>query len=208
LALLGDYIDRGRQSAQVIAQLLTLRGDARFETRLMLGNHEDAMLDFLAGRSLGRGWARFGGRATMEAYGVEAPQCDDDDDVWRRTRAQLAAAVPESHKALLRGMDLYGTCGEVLFVHAGVRPGIPLAEQVRDDLLGIRGDFLGDDRPMARFVVHGHTPVDRAERHARRLNLDTGAYLSGRLSGARFDGGEPVIFCATAAGVRQDVAVL
>lgn len=197
LVMLGDYIDRGRWSRQVLDRLIALRDAGYFETHFLLGNHEDAMLDFLDGRSTGRGWARFGGRATMESYGVRPPQAESDGPGWEAARTALIAAVPDEHVALLRAMELALPVGDdLLFVHAGVRPGLPLDEQAREDFLGIRSDFLDYDTVLDRFVVHGHTPVEACDLRPRRLNLDTGAYMTGMLSAARFDGGQPVLMTA------------
>lgn len=194
LVLLGDYIDRGRQSPQVLDRLIAMRGVGDFETHFLFGNHEEAMLDFIDGRNSGRGWARFGGRNTMEAYGVRPPLSEGDNDGWEDARAAFVAAVPEAHVALLREMELYLVCDELLFVHAGLRPGVALDAQRREDLLGIRSDFLDAEDGFDYFVVHGHTPVERSDLRPCRLNLDTGAYMTGLLSAARFDGGIPTIF--------------
>jgi serine/threonine protein phosphatase 1 len=196
LVLLGDYVDRGRQSPQVLDRLIALREAADFETHFLCGNHEEAMLDFIEGRNSGRGWARFGGRSTMESYGVRPPLSEGDNDGWEAAREALIAAVPEAHVALLREMELYLVCGDLLFVHAGVRPGVELGAQRREDLLGIRSDFLDSEEEFDRFVVHGHTPVEQCDLRPRRLNLDTGAYMTGLLSAARFDGAAPVIINA------------
>lgn len=191
LVMLGDYIDRGRQSPQVLDQLISLRDEGDFELRVVLGNHEEAMLDFIEGRTSGRGWARYGGRATMESYGVRAPISENDSEGWNAAREALNAAVPAAHLDLIRAMELHVTFGRILFVHAGVRPGVPLEDQVREDLLGVRSEFLDALAPIDRFVVHGHTPVERPDLRPGRLNLDTGAYMTGVLTAARFDGGMP-----------------
>ena len=188
LVLLGDYIDRGRQSHQVLDRLIALRESPDFETHVLLGNHEAALLDFIDGKASGRGWARFGGRATMESYGVAAPLRDDDDAGWDDARRALIAAIPPEHLRLLRGMELYWIEQDLLFVHAGIRPGIALDQQSREDLLGIRGNFLDSTEPYSHLIVHGHTPVEQPDARPNRLNLDTGAYMTGRLSAARFDG--------------------
>lgn len=194
LVLLGDYVDRGRQSPQVLDRLIALGGANELETHFLLGNHEEAMLDFIDGRNSGRGWARFGGRSTMESYGVRPPLSDDDNKGWENARNALIAAVPDNHIELLRKMQLYLVCGELLFVHAGLRPGVALNVQKREDLLGIRNDFLDSKEIFDYFIVHGHSPVEQCELHPQRLNLDTGAYMTGVLSAARFDGGLPTIF--------------
>jgi serine/threonine protein phosphatase 1 len=197
LVLLGDYIDRGRQSPQVLDRLIALRAIDDFETHFLCGNHEEAMLDFMDRRNSGRGWARFGGRTTMESYGVRPPLSESDNDGWEAAREALIATVPPAHVALLRGMPLYLVCGDLLFVHAGIRPGVALAAQKREDLLGIRSEFLDAEDPFDLFVVHGHTPVEQCDLRPSRLNLDTGAYMTGRLSAARFDGGAPTLLATS-----------
>jgi serine/threonine protein phosphatase 1 len=203
LVMLGDYIDRGRKSSEVLDRLIVLRDAGEFDCRFLLGNHEDAMLHFIDGRSSGRGWARFGGRATMESYGVRAPLSEDDSDGWAAAREALQAAMPTAHLALLRAMEPVLEFNDgLMFVHAGIRPGVALADQSRDDLLGIRSDFLDHDEDLACFVVHGHTPVEACDLRPRRLNLDTGAYMTGMLSAARFDGSAPVILAVGAGQSR------
>lgn len=207
IVMLGDYIDRGRHSPRVLDRLAVLQSDPRFETRLLLGNHEDAMIDMIDGRTSGRSWCRHGGDATMEAYGVRAPAADADDSAWHAARTLLAEAVPAHHMALLRGMELMLEVGGVVFVHAGLRPGVPLAEQNREDLLGIRSAFLDAPPFAAPFIVHGHTPVPACTYRPDRLNLDTGAYASGRLSAARINGQAPAILTVSAIGAQvQSVA--
>jgi serine/threonine protein phosphatase 1 len=197
LVLLGDYIDRGRQVPEVLERLIALKADPSFETHLLLGNHEAAMLDFLEGTASGRGWARFGGRATMEAYGVAAPLREEDDEGWASARAALNAALPDAHRELLRGMELYFAHESLLFVHAGLRPQVALTDQLRDDLLGIRGEFLDVEADYGAFIIHGHTPVEEPDLRPYRLNLDTGAYMTGRLTAARIKG-DTVGFLTTA----------
>jgi serine/threonine protein phosphatase 1 len=124
----------------------------------------------------------------MESYGVSAPIRDDDDAGWDDARHALIAAIPPEHLRLLRGMELYLIKQNLLFVHAGIRPGIALNQQSREDLLGIRSDFLDSTQPYLHFIVHGHTPVEQPDLRPNRLNLDTGAYMTGRLSAARFEG--------------------
>lgn len=211
LVLLGDYVDRGRQSPQVLDRLMALRESTDFETHCLCGNHEEAMLDFIDCRNSGRGWARFGGRNTMESYGVRPPLSEGDNAGWEAAREALIAAVPEAHIALLRAMELYLVCGDLLFVHAGVRPGVALDAQKRADLLGIRSDFLDAEEGFDHFVVHGHTPVEQCDFRPWRLNLDTGAYMTGLLSAARFDGGAPTILSVprkTLSGAIQTPAIV
>lgn len=187
LVFLGDYIDRGPASREVIDQMLALERDGRFEARFLMGNHEEAMLDYLDGRTSGAGWARFGGAETIRSYGLEPP-ADSSRAAWSDFRPRLAAAVPEEHLDFLRRLELMVAAGRLLFVHAGIRPGVPVERQERRDLLWIRSEFLHAPRADRWLVVHGHTPKDSAYGAPGRLCLDSGAYLSGRLTAALFDG--------------------
>ena len=90
--------------------------------------------------------------------------------------------LPPQHLDFLQSLELTFSCGDYLFVHAGVRPGIPIHQQTEDDLLWIRDDFLNWEQPFERFVVHGHTPVNQPELRLNRINIDTGAYATGRLT--------------------------
>lgn len=193
LICLGDYVDRGRQSRQVIEIALVLERDSRFETRFLLGNHEEAMLDFLDRRTSGAGWSKRGGRATLESYGVPVPISPEDRDGWSRARDRLRAILPAEHERFLRGLEMTVECGSLFFVHAGVRPGVPLHQQDKTDMLWIRREFLNWEGGFEKLIVHGHTPMEHAHIGPHRIGLDTGAYASGLLSAARFDGSEPAL---------------
>lgn len=186
VVLLGDYIDRGPASAQLIDRILALRADETIEWRAVLGNHEDAMVAFLDARSSGQSWGRHGGATTLASYGVAAPETPEG---WEATREQLRAVVPETHDVWLRGLDHYIVQGGLIFVHAGLRPGVPLEKQRMKDILYIREEFLGAPVDSDLLIVHGHTPQDEAYGAPGRICLDSGAYATGVLSAARFDGG-------------------
>jgi serine/threonine protein phosphatase 1 len=182
LILLGDYIDRGPSSRAVVERLLhdPLPG---FDTVRLLGNHEEALLDFLDGRSDGRDWLSFGGLETLVAYGVPLRGNLDAEGRETELRAALSVAVPQAHRAFYRSCLLHHTVGDYLFVHAGVRPGISLEAQRRTDLLWIRDDFLRARSALpGKVVVHGHTICDLPQDLGHRINVDTGAFASGRLT--------------------------
>jgi serine/threonine protein phosphatase 1 len=195
LIFLGDYIDRGFQSKEVIDALIS---DivSPFETYFLKGNHEAAMLQFLNDPSIGPRWAEYGGAETLVSYGVQPPRTRTSLDDWKQASAALKTALPSEHLHFLNNLDLSVRIGDYLFVHAGVRPGIPIDQQTEQDLLWIREEFLSDRRSFEAVVVHGHTPEQKPYRDGRRIGLDTGAYLSGRLTAARFEH-DQVDFIAT-----------
>ncbi|MBO9709898.1 MAG: serine/threonine protein phosphatase [Caulobacter sp.] len=197
LVLVGDYIDRGPQSREVIDRLMALEARAaergEFEPRFLLGNHEQTMLAFLDGPEGGPAWADFGGGATLASYGVPPPPGRGDAAAWADVQARFKAAVPPGHVAFLRRLELSARYGDYLFVHAGVRPGVPLDRQDPEDLVWIRGDFLNTAHRLGVVVVHGHTPAEAPFLGADRINIDTGAYATGVLTAVRLDGGPPVV---------------
>lgn len=197
LIFVGDYIDRGRESAGVIEFLLTDPALGPFDCTFLKGNHEQTMMQFLEDASVGPAWSQFGGLDTVASYGVRPPASPAaNDPEWERVRTELAAAVPDSHRRFLSGLKLGVERGCYLFVHAGVDPNRPLTEQTEQELLWVRDAFLNDDRDLERIIVHGHTPAPDPVWDHRRIGLDTGAYASGRLTAARIDG-EQVRFIST-----------
>lgn len=186
LVFLGDYIDRGFQSKEVIDLLLS-ELVSPFETYFLKGNHEAAMLQFLNEPAIGPRWAEFGGAETLVSYGVRPPRMRTSLEEWAVASEELNRVLPQEHLDFLLGLQLSVRIGDYLFVHAGVRPGLDLDKQSEQDLLWIREEFLNDTRPLGAVVVHGHTPAARPHKDSRRVGIDTGAYLSGRLTAARFE---------------------
>lgn len=205
LVLLGDYVDRGFQSKEVIDLLL---GElvSPFETYFLKGNHEAAMLQFLNEPAIGPRWAEFGGAETLVSYGVRPPRMRTSIDEWAIASDELNRVLPPEHLDFLERLQLSVRIGDYLFVHAGVRPGVDLGNQSEQDLLWIREEFLNDTRPLGAVVVHGHTPAARPHRDSRRVGIDTGAYLSGRLTAARFEH-DAVDFLSTDAAAEAAVGV-
>ena len=182
IVFLGDYIDKGPQSPAVIDMLIEFAAQPEFESRFLIGNHEETLLDFLAGKIRGRTWAEHGGDATLRAYGVSiAGEAD-----WAQARARMVRSVPEEHVRFLQGLELMIPVGSLLFVHAGVRPGVALEQQTTRDLLWIRSEFLKVPVDGPYLVVHGHTPRETVYGARGRLCLDSAAYMSGRLSAGVF----------------------
>ncbi len=180
---LGDYIDRGPHSRPILEHLChdPLPG---FEVHCLLGNHESELLGFLKDAARGPSWARYGGGETLHNYGVTAPRTTDPI-AWEAARQAFAAALPVRHRTFLESLPLYVALGDYLFVHAGVRPGRPLADQAKRDLIAIREPFLSVPNGLPYVVVHGHTPENRPVFTQARLGLDTGAYVTGVLTAAR-----------------------
>ncbi len=188
LVLLGDYVDRGPQSAQVIDFIVRL---ARWWPNLhcLMGNHEEVFLLALRGdESALRFMTRIGGRETILSYGIEAEALDAM--TLGQLRDALSEIVPEDHVAFLAGLDEQIAFGDYAFVHAGIRPGVPLDSQEPKDLRWIRDEFLESDVPHERFIVHGHSITEEVEVLSNRIGIDTGAYATGRLTAIGLEGTE------------------
>lgn len=190
LIFLGDYIDRGMHARQVVDRILSLK--AMLERRgvalvTLMGNHEDLLLRFLDQPASGPDWCELGGRETLMSYGVPLPDSSDAAG-WESTAADLAERMPAEHLEFFRGLKLSHTEGGYHCVHAGVRPGVPLDAQKRDDMLWLRDAFLSDPRQFDKVIIHGHTPVPDVVSDSRRIGLDTGAYATGVLTALRLEG--------------------
>jgi serine/threonine protein phosphatase 1 len=176
---LGDYIDRGPDSKEVL-DLLVAPGRTP-EMVFLKGNHETFLLNFLKAPTLLDNWRQYGGLETLVSYGLKPPMNPSFNDQARLAR-DLASATPESHRQFFEALQLSFVCGDFLFVHAGLRPLIPIQQQTEDDLLWIRDDFLLWDKKFEKIVVHGHTPVLEPDIRFNRINIDTGAFATGRLT--------------------------
>ena len=197
---LGDYVDRGSESRGVIELLSSGRGlpEDGVERVYLAGNHEDMMLTALdpaqAGTARGAGltmtWLQNGGIDTLASYAVRADTATPFTELADRIREAMDEAMPASHRAFLDALKPYHQEGGYLFVHAGIRPGVPLEQQSREDLFWIRKDFLDCTEPHPFVVVHGHTPCRHPELLDNRVCLDTGAFATGRLTCGVFEGAE------------------
>ena len=205
LIMLGDYVDRGPASRQVIDRLVALEGDGSLETRFIRGNHEDTMLSFLGEPSLGATWCSFGGVETLLSYGVTAPLMSDPPEAWEAARDAFAAAIPPSHVRFLQALEPAVEYGDYFFTHAGVRPGVELDDQDPYDLMWIRDDFLRGSATFSKCIVHGHTPEADAFVSDRRIGVDTGAYATGRLSAIVLEGPGRRLIQAQVSGGRTSV---
>jgi serine/threonine protein phosphatase 1 len=188
LVFLGDYVDRGPDSKGVVDLILEMQAFDKFEVRALKGNHEEAFLNFLAEPSFGATWLDHGGGPTLASYGVQPPAQRTDADAWARARDVLAERLPPDHKRFYEGLELMVTEGDYAFVHAGVRPGVPLAQQAERDLLWIRQEFLEERGRFEKVIVHGHTPLEEPQLTPTRLGVDTGAYATGVLTAVRLQG--------------------
>jgi len=181
LIFLGDYVDRGNQSRELL-DLLSRGPIDGFETIYLRGNHEDYLLRFLEDASDAASWLYFGGANTLISYGVPASPLQTDPDRLIAIQQKFRNVLPARHLAFLRGLEISHVAGDYFFVHAGIRPGIPLDEQSPDDLLWIRDEFLTSNANHGRVVVHGHSVRKRPELLANRIGIDTGAYDTGILT--------------------------
>lgn len=177
--LVGDYIDRGPDSRGVLDRLIK-RANSNAMV-LLKGNHETFVLEFLRNPSMLQSWSQMGGLQTLMSYGL-TPSLNADALTQKELAIALQAVLPESHLTFLGSLQSSFGCGDFFFVHAGIRPRIPLAEQREEDLLWIRDEFLLYEEQFGKIIVHGHTPVREVDIRPNRINIDTGAYATGRLS--------------------------
>lgn len=189
---IGDLVDRGADSAGVVEHLRA--GIAAGAPWVVLkGNHDRMFSLYLDGArdpglraELGYLHPRIGGAATLQSYGLHAP----GDRPLAPVLAEAQAAVPAAHRDFLAGLPCLFRRGEVLFVHAGIRPGVAPEDQTETDLVWIRDPFLGDPRDHGFLVVHGHTALDAATHHGNRVNIDSGAAYGGPLTAIVIEGRE------------------
>lgn len=182
VVFLGDYVDRGPEVRGTIEALIALRDDP-LPTRFLLGNHDSYVSAYLEDpdwfdRTYHWLHQAMGGNATLASYGVPGAS----DDRPQQTRDAFAAAFPADHLAFLDACELGFQVGGYYFVHAGIRPGVPLDQQDRDDQIWIREPFLSSTADLGVKVVHGHTIVPQVEHRPNRIAVDTGAFRTGILS--------------------------
>jgi serine/threonine protein phosphatase 1 len=188
IVYLGDYIDRGPDSRMVLDMLIHHPLDD-FRKIFLMGNHERMMLDFISGCTTGRLWARHGGLETLASYGFmpgfeHMNDAGKMDDLCQR----FDNNIPLLHKAFLQNLRLFYTLGGYYFVHAGVHPDLPLDKQTMHDALWMRDPFLSSKKKLDNIVVHGHSQVRQPTVFSNRIAVDTGAYVTDRLSAVVLDG--------------------
>ena len=188
LIFVGDLVDRGPSSAQVIERLRCYRRD-RVRPVFLLGNHEEVLLRIISGdSSVVDSWLKFGGLQCLQSYGVTLAS------IRGRSAEQVVeivrAAVPPEHVEFLECFADSCRFGDYLFVHAGIRPGVEVDQQSQADLRRIRDPFLFDESDHGFVVVHGHTITDEVDERPNRIGIDTGAYRSGVLTALAIEGTE------------------
>lgn len=197
LVFLGDYIDRGPDSRRVVDMLLGELPDG-FDAHFLKGNHEAIMLDFLDDPSFIGHWLANGADATFRSYGMDVAELirkGATPETWRRA---FLASLPEAHREFFDTLELAVSFGDYLFVHAGVRPGVPLEAQDPQDLVWIRGPFLKSDEDFGKIVVHGHTPAPEPVMRPNRIGIDTGAVFTDRLTALKLEDGSKKLLQADA----------
>ncbi|MGD9967393.1 MAG: metallophosphoesterase family protein [Hyphomonadaceae bacterium] len=186
---LGDYVDRGHDSAGVL-ELLSAGRPRHCECRFLRGNHEQSLIAFLDDPSANRGWLLQGGAETLLSYGVRPPAFNSSQGDWLHAARELRDRIPALHHAFLNSLERYVEFGDYAFVHAGVDPARALKDQTDEALYWSREAFIASKRDFSHRIVHGHTPVDEPYADRRRIAIDTGAYASGILTAARFEAAE------------------
>jgi serine/threonine protein phosphatase 1 len=185
---LGDYIDRGEQSREVMDILI--RQDLEgFEPIHLLGNHEQAMTDFLLDPVAMVGWLSWGGAATLRSYGIQFGLLKSRQELIT-VRDRLADELPQAHLEFLESCLRFWSGGSYYFVHAGIRPGVALEKQAFEDQLWIRDEFTSSSANHGAIIVHGHTISEQVELLPNRIGVDTGAYQSGVLSALVLEGSQ------------------
>lgn len=187
LVFLGDYVDRGLQSCQVLDRLISGLPEG-FEAVFLKGNHEEALLQFLDDAQFAKTWKYYGGLETLHSYGVTDLTLSDEPTVFEQARDRFNAVLPAEHRQFLESLSYSVSFGDYFFAHAGVRPGIGLERQSEQDLLWIRDDFLSSRSNFGKIIVHGHTPREEVEFRSNRIGVDTGAYMTNVLTALVLEG--------------------
>jgi serine/threonine protein phosphatase 1 len=198
--LLGDYVDRGPDSQAVVRQLVA----EPFPTPLipLRGNHEEMLLDFLDDPETGATWRQNGGLETLHSYGLDVRPMRAGGG-YSQAAERFRERLPAEHLQFIKDCRFVLSVGDYFFCHAGVRPGVPLEEQHQNDLVWIREPFLSSRKDFGRVVVHGHTPVMEPDVRHNRINIDTGAYVTGRLTCLVLEG-EMQHFLSTGPGAAAE----
>ncbi|WP_237154417.1 metallophosphoesterase family protein [Oryzibacter oryziterrae] len=189
IVMLGDYVDRGPRSADVIEHL-ALPPPEGFLRISLCGNHDDSFLKFIANPMENMEWLEFGGDTTLESYGIDVVRLLRHNMGLRSLAGLVSEAVPAHHVALLKRLPVAVSLGDYIFAHAGIRPGLPVDNQSEEDLMWIREPFLSQGSGLPQTVVHGHTAAKEPVFGKNRICIDTGAYATGRLTVLKVHGEE------------------
>ncbi len=184
VVLLGDLVDRGPESAQVVARAREWK--TRRPLRILAGNHEEMFLEAFEDTAILRHFLKHGGRETLFSYGVSKKVFDESS--IHELQTLMHRLVPRRDREFIETFEDYIELGDYLFVHAGIRPEIELADQERHDMLWIREPFLRHTNPHSHVVVHGHTISDEVDERTNRIGIDTGAFRSGMLTALVLEG--------------------
>lgn len=182
--LLGDLVDRGADSAGVLA--LAQDWQNQRKVRILAGNHEEMFLKSFASLDILRHFLRHGGRETLLSFGVDRKAYNTA--TIEEVQQLMQAHVPAETRAFIETFEDMIALGDYLFVHAGIEPGVPIADQKVADLRWIREPFLSHEEPFGAMVVHGHTIAEKPVETANRIGIDTGAYATGRLTALVLEG--------------------
>lgn len=187
IVYMGDYVDRGPDSRGVV-DLLIDDPMPGFESVYLIGNHESFLLQFLDDPGVIKAWLMNGGDATLRSFGIDpfAPTNGSERGVW--LQRQLSVELSAEEMAFFRSLKVQHVEGDYLFVHAGIRPGVPLESQDPFDMMWIREPFLSSGDDFGKVVVHGHTPSGQPVMRANRIGVDTGAVYGGVLTAVVLEG--------------------
>ena len=189
VVLLGDYVDRGPGSRQVVDHLIR-PSEFGLKRLPLCGNHDDIFYRVLQEPELYAEWLGLGGEQTLISYGIDLHHLGArQKGRSARLGGLLAEAVPASHVQFLADLPIFMKIGDLVFVHAGLRPGIPVQEQDDEDLLWIREPFLTEGPRLPVVVIHGHTPQPEPSQGPGRIGIDTGAYYTGKLTVLKIEEG-------------------
>ncbi|MDA7787891.1 serine/threonine protein phosphatase [Sphingomonadaceae bacterium] len=184
IILLGDLVDRGPDSAGVIAR--AREWQANRKVRILAGNHEEMFLRSFEDVDMLRHFLRHGGRSTVFSYGLDRDRYNEVS--LGEVQDMMAEVIPDADRDFLRGFEESIVIGDYLFVHAGIAPDVPLEEQKRHDKLWIREQFLRHEGEHSHMVVHGHTIMEDIQDKPNRIGIDTGAYRFGKLTALVLEG--------------------
>lgn len=185
LVFLGDYIDRGPQSALTLNLITSLKADKNRRIVTLKGNHEDMLLKYLSNPEKGKGWIKNGGYETLVSYGIEGVTEDSQDEAHAKASKRLAREIGQHTLEFLRDLDYSFQSGNIFVAHAGADPALPLDKQKPQSLIWGSSKFKTKRRKDKTWIAHGHYADPTPEVKDGRISCDTGAYFSNQLTAAR-----------------------